>query len=76
VGMTLAAPVEIRCPPGMTGEQCTRAYARARTELGFIADWIHLLCNTSIEGYLNRDIGDGSRQATSCDWTVQNALEV
>ncbi|MCS7068653.1 MAG: c-type cytochrome [Meiothermus sp.] len=76
VGMTLAAPVEIRCPPGLTGETCTREYARARTELGFIADWIHLLCNTSIEDYARRNIGDGSRQATSCDWTAQSALEV
>mgnify|MGYP001144069439 CR=1 FL=1 len=76
VGMTLAAPVEILCPPGMAGEQCTREYARAKTELGFIADWIHLLCNTSIEGYAQRNVGDGSRQATSCDWTAQSAMEV
>jgi hypothetical protein len=76
VGMTLAAPVELQCPPGMTGEPCTRAYARARTELGFIADWIHLLCNTTIEAYAQRNVGDGSRQTTSCDWTASSAMEV
>jgi len=76
VGMTLAAPVELRCPPGMGGESCTRDYALNKTELGFIADSIHAICGTSVEAYGRNPLGDGSRQATSCDWTAQNAMEV
>lgn len=76
VGMTLAAPVEIRCPPDRGGETCTRDYARAKTELGFIADWIHTICGTSIEDYGKTPLGDGSRQTTSCDWTAQSDMEV
>jgi hypothetical protein len=35
------------------------------------AEGTHLLCNTKVEDYLNRDIGDGSAQETHCDRPVR-----
>ncbi|RIH88798.1 monooxygenase [Calidithermus roseus] len=69
--MILAAPVEVRCPPGVSGEACGRAFALERSELKRVADGIHLLCGTTLEDYLRRDIGDGSHQETHCDFSVR-----
>jgi hypothetical protein len=75
-GLTLAAPVEVRCPPGLQGEACTREPAIRKTELAWIAEGIHLICGTSVGEYQARDIGDGSRQAFSCTWTNNSDLMV
>lgn len=69
--MTLAAPVEVRCPPGVSGPACERGYALERSELKRVAEGIHWLCGTSVEDYLRRPLGDGSRQATHCDFPVR-----
>lgn len=70
LGNAVIAPVEIRCPPGATGESCTREYALAHTGMRFVAEGSHLLCNTSPALYQARDIGDGSSQTTTCDRPV------
>jgi hypothetical protein len=69
-GMTLFAPVEVRCPgpyPDDPNDPCHRDYALARTELAFVANGIHALCRTQVEDFLKRDVGDGSAQEMHCD---------
>ncbi len=68
--MALAAPVEVRCPPGQSGPQCERQYALQRSELPLIANGIHNTCKTSVEDYLRQPLGDGSRQTTSCSSSI------
>jgi mono/diheme cytochrome c family protein len=75
-GMTLAAPVEVKCPPDQSGEACTREAAMKKTELGWIADGIHLMCGTNVAQYQAREVGDGSRQAFSCTWNNNSDLMV
>ncbi|MCI2431687.1 monooxygenase, partial [Candidatus Acetothermia bacterium] len=79
-GMILAAPVEIRCPgpyPTDSIDPCHREAAMRRAEFEFAAlsDAIHQICGTSVQEYLQREIGNGSAQPTKCDWRVrQNGL--
>jgi hypothetical protein len=74
----LVAPVEVRCPgpyPTDTNDPCHRSFALQRTMMRDAAEGTHLLCNTKVEDYLNREIGDGSAQETHCDRQVrQNGL--
>lgn len=79
-GMILAAPVEIRCPgryPTDPNDPCHRDYAlrQAQLEFALLSDSIHMICGTTVQEYLQRDIGNGSAQSTKCDWRVrQNSL--
>lgn len=70
--MTLAAPVEVRCPPGREGPECDRQYALQQSELPLIANFVHNLCRTTIDEYQARAIGNGGQQSTSCTTTVSS----
>ena len=70
----LVAPVEVRCPglyPSDPNDPCNREYAVQRSELKLIAQAVHFPCGTRPGFYIDRDIGDGSVQHTSCDQRVQ-----
>lgn len=79
-GMILAAPVEIRCPgpyPSDPNDPCHReaALRRAEPDFALLSDAIHQICGTTVQEYLQREIGDGSVQSTKCDFRVrQNGL--
>lgn len=76
-GITLFAPVEIRCPgayPDDPNDPCHRDYALVRTELAFVANALHSVCNTRVEDFLQREIGDGSAQEMHCDRTIRQDM--
>lgn len=73
-GLTLAAPVEIRCPgPYLadTSNRCHREYATHQVQNPRTANGLHQLCRTSPNLYIERDIGFGDAQDTQCDIFVR-----
>jgi len=74
-GMTLIAPVEIRCPgpyPTDTSDLCHRQFATLQVQdSGGTANGLHRICGTSPNLYIERDIGFGDAQETQCDILVR-----
>ena len=68
--MVLLAPVEVRCPgphPEDPDDPCNREYALEHSELKAVAQFSHFPCGTRPQDFLQREIGDGSRQENHCD---------
>ncbi len=73
-GMTLIAPVEIRCPgpyPTDTSDSCHRQFATLQVQDPRTANSLHQICGTSPNLYIERDIGFGDAQDTQCDILVR-----
>jgi hypothetical protein len=71
----IAAPVELPCPAGVTGPQCTRAQAlqdevtKYGAEAAFFPAALLRLCKKVLTDFPT-DVGAGTSVATSCDRTV------
>jgi hypothetical protein len=73
-GMTLLAPVEVRCPgpyPKDIEDRCHRNYALNQVQDQSTAGFLHRLCDTNFNQYIERDIGFGERQVTQCDTLIR-----
>lgn len=70
------APVEVRCPgpyPKDTTHPCHRQHALAQLQNPNLANALHAACGTTPNQYIERDIGFGDAQDTSCDVIVRQA---
>lgn len=71
----IAAPVELPCPSGVSGAQCSRGRAiqtevdRYGAEAAFIPTALLRLCNKTLADY-PADVGAGKAISTSCDRAV------
>jgi hypothetical protein len=63
--LAINAPVEIPCPDGVTGEQCTREYALAQTGEG--SDLLLAICGQTLADYAAQD---PSNAISTCDYLV------
>jgi Copper type II ascorbate-dependent monooxygenase, C-terminal domain len=71
----IAAPVELPCPAGVTGPQCSRQQAiqdeakKYGAENAFIPEALLRLCGKTLSDY-PPDVGSGTHITTSCDRAV------
>lgn len=71
----LAAPPELRCPgpyPSDSNNPCNREYALQHVRNSRTAQFLHGVCGSRPEDYINRDIGQGEAQDTSCIYRVRS----
>jgi mono/diheme cytochrome c family protein len=66
--MDVQGPVEIPCPEGVSGEQCSRDFAIERSGAG--ADALLAICGQSLDQYAAQD---PTNARTFCDYTVPSS---
>jgi hypothetical protein len=79
--MLVAAPVELRCPAGVTGATCGRQralqdeVARYGAEAAFIPQALLRLCNKTLADFPS-SIGTGKAVTTSCDRAIDRPMTI
>jgi hypothetical protein len=77
----IAAPVELPCPAGVSGKQCTRAQAiqdevvKYGPDAAFVPNGLLRLCGKTLADY-PKNVGAGKAITTSCDRVFSSPLTI